>query len=74
MWGEPCMVGEGTSPVLQPRTSPIAPIPLLKKVLGDFLVVLWLRVHLLMQGTWVQFLVRDSLACLRPTKPMSHSY
>jgi len=74
MWGEPGMVGEGTPPVLQPRTSPTAPTPLLKKVLGDFLVVLWLRVHLLMQGTRVQSLVRDGPACLRPTKPVSHSY
>ena len=34
-----------------------------------FLVVQWLRISLLMQGTWVQSLVREDLTRLRATKP-----
>ena len=39
------------------------------KVLGTFLMVQWLRIHLAMQGTWVQFLVQENITCHRATKP-----
>ena len=37
-------------------------------------VVQWLRVHLLMQGTWVQPLVREDPVCLGVTNPRCHNY
>ena len=37
------------------------------------LVVQWLRIHLPMQGTWVQSLVWEDPTCLRVTKPAYHS-
>ena len=40
----------------------------------DFLVVQWLRIHLPMQGTWVQSLVWEDPTCLRATKPLCHNY
>ena len=43
-------------------------------MLGTSLVVQWLTVHLLMQGTWVQFLVQEDSTCHRANKPMSHNY
>ena len=41
-------------------------------MLGTSLVVQWLRVHLLMQGTRVQSLVQEDSTCRRANKPMSH--
>ena len=38
------------------------------------LVVQWLRVHLLMQGTRVRALVWEDPTCRRATRPVSHSY
>ena len=38
------------------------------------LVVQWLRIHLPMQGTRVQSLVREDPTCRRATKPVSHNY
>ena len=40
----------------------------------DFLVVQWLRIHLPMQGTWVQSLVWEDPTCPRATKPLCHNY
>ena len=34
----------------------------------------WLRIHLPMQGTWVQALVQEDPTCRGATKPMSHNY
>ena len=39
-----------------------------------FLVVQWLRIHLLVQGTWVQSLVGEDPTCHGATKPMCHNY
>ena len=36
------------------------------------LVVLWLRIHLSMQGIWVSSLVGVDSTCCRATKPMAH--
>ena len=41
---------------------------------GTSLVAQWLRIHLLMQGTRVQFLVREDPTCCGATKPVSHKY
>ena len=38
------------------------------------LVVQWLKIHLLMQGIWVQSLVWEDSTCLRATKAMCHNY
>ena len=38
------------------------------------LVVQWLRIHLPMQGTWVQALVREDPTCRGATKPTHHNY
>ena len=38
------------------------------------LVVQWLRIHLLMQGTRVQALVGEDRTCRRPAKPVRHNY
>ena len=38
------------------------------------LVVQWLRIHLPMKGTWVQFLVQEDSTCHRATKPVCHNY
>ena len=38
------------------------------------LVVQWLRIHLLMQGTRVQALVREDPTCRGATKPVCHNY
>ena len=43
-------------------------------MLGTSLVVQWLRVHLLMQGTQVQSLILEDSTCLRASNPMSHNY
>ena len=34
----------------------------------------WLRIHLPMQGTWVQPLVWEDPTCCGATKPMNHNY
>ena len=38
------------------------------------LVVQWLRIHLPMQGTWVESLVPEDFTSLRATNPMYHNY
>ena len=38
------------------------------------LVVWWLRIHLLMQGTQVRSLVWEDPTCLGATKPVHHNY
>ena len=38
------------------------------------LVAQWLRICLLMQGTWVRALVREDPTCHGATKPMCHNY
>ena len=46
-----------------------------KKIMsGTSLVAQWLRIHLPMQGTRVQALVREDLTCHEATKPMRHNY
>ena len=44
------------------------------KILGTSLVAQWLRIHLPIQGTRVQALVREDPTCRRATKPVSHNY
>ena len=34
----------------------------------------WLRIHLPMQGTWVQALVWEDPTCCGATRPMCHNY
>ena len=41
---------------------------------GTSLVVQRLRIHLAMQGTWVQSLVWDDPSCHRGTNPVHHNY
>ena len=41
---------------------------------GTSLVAQWLRIHLPMQGTQVQALVREDPTCCGATKPMCHNY
>ena len=41
---------------------------------GASLVVQWLRIHLPVQGTWVQALVREDPTCRGAAKPMWHNY
>ena len=43
-------------------------------VLGTSLVVQWLRIHLPMQETRVQALVREDPTCHGATKPVRHNY
>ena len=46
------------------------PLIILSKIyLGTSLVAQWLRIRLPVQGTWVQFLVREDPTCRRATKP-----
>ena len=37
-------------------------------------MVQWLRIHLPVQGTWVQSLVQEDSMCCRVTKLMLHNY
>ena len=46
----------------------------LKHHRGTFLVVQWLRIHLPMQGTQVQALVREDPTCRGAAKPVRHNY
>ena len=39
-----------------------------------FWVVQWIRIHLPMQGTWVQSLVLEDSTCRGAPKPVSHDY
>ena len=41
---------------------------------GASLVARWLRIHLPMQGTWVQALGRKDPTCCAATKPVHHNY
>ena len=49
-------------------------ISLKTTVQGSSLVAQWLRVCLLMQGTWVQALVWEDPTCHGATRPVSHNY
>ena len=53
-----------------------AKISILKNyfLFGTSLVAQWLRIHLPMQGTWVQVLVREDPTCCGATKPIRHNY
>ena len=42
--------------------------------LGASLVAQWLRICLLMQGTWVRALVWGDPPCRGATRPVSHNY
>ena len=46
----------------------------LQKICEASLVVQWLRIHLPMQGTWVQALVWEDPTCRRETKPVCRNY
>ena len=46
----------------------------LKHDTGTSLVAQWLRIHLPMQGTQVQALVREDPTCHGATKPVRHNY
>ena len=48
--------------------------PVFKNSIGTSLVVQWLRIHLLMQRTWVRSLVQEDPTCCGATKPMRHNY
>ena len=41
---------------------------------GASLVAQWLRICLLMQGTWVRALVWEDPTCRGATRPVSHNY
>ena len=41
---------------------------------GASLVAQWLRIYLLMQGTWVRALVWEDPTCRGATRPVSHNY
>ena len=41
---------------------------------GASLVAQWLRIHLTMQGTWVQALVQEDPTCCGAAKPVHHNY
>ena len=41
---------------------------------GTSLVAQWLKIRLLMQGTWVRALAREDPTCRGAIKPMCHSY
>ena len=45
-----------------------------KEVVGASLVVQWLRICLLMQGTQVRALVWEDPTCHGATGPVSHNY
>ena len=45
-----------------------------KKRMGTSLVCQWLRVHLPIQGTQVQSLIREDPTCHETTKPVPHNY
>ena len=45
-----------------------------QKLTGTSLVAQWLRIHLPIQGTWVQALVREELTCHGATKAVCHNY
>ena len=47
---------------------------IIKKTTGASLVTQWLRICLLMQGTWVRALVWEDPTCRRATRPVSHNY
>ena len=49
--------------------------PVLKSYgVGTSLMVQWIRIHLPMQGTWVQSLVLEDSTCRGAPKPVSHDY
>ena len=48
--------------------------PIKKWAEGTSLVAQWLRIHLPMQGTRVQALVREDPTCRGATKPVRHNY
>ena len=45
-----------------------------KTLMRASLVAQWLRICLLMQGTWVRALVWEYPTCRRATRPVSHNY
>ena len=68
-------VGEFIFLEMYPTVSPATPIFTYKMFIGTSLVVQWVRIHLLMQGTRVRSLVREDKICRRATKPMRlHSW
>ena len=46
----------------------------LKTDLRTSLVAQWLRIRLLIQGTWVRTLAQEDPTCRRATRPVSHNY
>ena len=46
----------------------------IKKTVGASLVAQWLRIRLLVQGTWVRALVQEDPTCRGAAKPVHHDY
>ena len=46
----------------------------LKWITRTSLVVLWLGIHLLMKGTWVQSLIQEDSTCCGAAEPMCHNH
>ena len=63
--GEPSMAPEFKAPIIQKDK---------ERHLGASLVVQWLRICLLMQGTRVRALVWEDPTCRGAAGPMSHNY
>ena len=61
-------------PYLQVTLHTIARDIILKDIPGTSLVVQWLGICLLKQGTQVPSLVQASPTCFRATKPVHHNY
>ena len=49
------------------------PLTHLKCTVQASLLVLWLRIHQQMQGTWVLSLVREDPTCRRAAEPVGHT-
>ena len=47
---------------------------IIKAIQDTILVAQWLRICLLVKGTWVQTLVQEDPTCRGATKPTCHNY
>ena len=64
---------EGTQPQEQ-QEWPSLRLLIFKQGCQDFLVVLWIKIHLPVQGTQVRFLVQEDCTGRRAPKPVCHNY
>ena len=62
--------------LLRPNQEEIENInrPIKSTEIGASLVAQWLRICLLMQGTWVRVLVWEDATCRGAARPVSHNY